>query len=196
MSPDQTGGVKVGHAALALDLPQLALSVIKKVLDALFVQEERLVCCPSIYARALILAAKGHLRLGELRLAEGATAVVLGMARHLSLDDCLETMSVCRDIHAARGDRRRLVAALQTIFNIVRDERTDPWEVARARTELLLAKIAHEGGNAATAAQLGEAVRGLRRRPSDGLAERARVELAGLCRPAKRVRGKTHAEDL
>ena len=175
MSPDQTGGVKVGHAALALDLPQLALSVIKKVLDALFVQEERLVCCPSIYARALILAAKGHLRLGELRLAEGATAVVLGMARHLSLDDCLETMSVCRDIHAARGDGRRLVAALQTIFNIVRDERTDPWEVARARTELLLAKIAHEGGNAATAAQLGEAVRGLRRRPSDGLAERARA---------------------
>ena len=68
----------MGHAALALDLPQLALSVIKKVLDALFVQEERLVCCPSIYARALILAAKGHLRLGELRLAEGATADLEG----------------------------------------------------------------------------------------------------------------------
>ena len=40
MSPDQTGGVKVGHAMLALDLPETALGVIKKVLDALFVQEE------------------------------------------------------------------------------------------------------------------------------------------------------------
>ena len=186
--------IELGNALLALGEVQKALCVLSDVLDALFeTQDDILMMCPSVCAHALTLSAKGHCSQGELRLAEGAVRVVLEMAPQLSIDECLDAMQVMVKICAKRNDGVQLVAARQTIFNILTsEERRDPWEIAGARAELALAQIAR--GNGAAAAHLGPALRILRKRPSqDGLVERARGALVG--RPTKRLRGKTPPED-
>ena len=186
--------IELGHALLVLGETQQALRVLSEVLDALFrTQDDILLMCPSVVAHALTLSAKGHCSQGELQLAEGAVRVVLEMAPQLTIDECLDAMQVMVEICAKRNDGVGVMAARQTILNILTsEERRDPWEIAGARAELALAQIAR--GDSAAAAHLGPLLRVLRKRPSrDGLVERARGALVG--RPTKRLRGKTPPED-
>ena len=186
--------IELGNALLALGETQRALWVLNDALAALFKAHDDIqLMCPSACAHALTLSAKGHCSQGELQLAEGAVRVVLEMAPQLTIDECLDAMQVMVEICAKRNDGVGVMAARQTILNILTsEERRDPWEIAGARAELALAQIAR--GDSAAAAQLGPLLRVLRKRPSrDGLVERARGALVG--RPTKRLRGKTPPED-
>ena len=187
--------LEVAHAFLALGDADQALPILSKCLDVFFEAQDKAAACPSIFAHALVLTAKAHLLRGEVRFADGAVTCALSMAAKLALEDGLEILYVIRDICAARGDAPRLVAAQKAIYAITSREVKDPWEVAHAHAELLLATIAHQGGGADVAAPLKNALRILRKRPStDGVAARASVALAGLVRPQKRLRAKRHPE--
>ena len=169
-----------------------ALRTLGRTLDVLFEAEAS---CGPVPAHALILTAQAHMSLGETRFAEGAMSVALNMSSELPTDDCIDVMATIKTLCEAQGDSRRALAASECIYRIVAQEEKDPYVIASARADYLMAKMAL-GTPEGVAGPLAAAVKVLRKRaPHDGLVRRASVALAGLTKPKKRLRAKGHPEE-
>ena len=186
--------VETAHALLVMGKSQRALCILGRTLAVLFAMESP---GARVFVHALILTAQAHMHQGEHQLAEGALTVALNIASDGDLppDDCLDIMDSIKNMHAAQGDVKRNLAALLTIYQITKVAEKDPFIIAKAHAEWLLASVkAHSESAEVAAPYFAQDIKILRRRsPSDELLLKLGSALGG--RPSKRLRQKSHPED-
>ena len=113
--------------------------------------------------------------------------MALDSAHAMHYTDALYIMHTMADIFWLQGSMERYTETLKTICSILEEESKDPFARASANVELAVA----EGD----VGSLRCALRILRKR-DDGTVQRAAMTLASLNPPAKRLRTKTHPEDM
>jgi hypothetical protein len=145
-----------------------------------------------LYTRALAFLCRAHCDLGD----DGGTRMAAAQAfRHTSslhFTDAICIMRTLADCFQAKGCDHDRKIVLETICEITDVEHKDPFAKAAAHADLGIAE-GKLGIDSST--RLKSALRTLRKRPHIITAPAAAC-LASQVRPAKRLRGKMHPEDI
>ena len=141
----------------------------------------------SARVRALAFLCRAYRNQEKYEYATSIAAMALDSAHAMHYTDALYIMHTMADIFWLQGSMERYTETLKTICSILEEESRDPFARASADVELAIA----EGD----VGSLRCALRILRKR-DDGTVQRAALTLASLNPPAKRLRTKTHPEDM
>ena len=174
--------VELGRANLQQGRAVVASRHLRRAVDI-----AGLVNMKSARVRALAFLCRAYSMQNKYEYAKAIAAIALESSRAMHYTDALYIMHTMADIFWSKGCKEHYTETLRTICSILEEESRDPFARASADVELAIA----EGD----VGSLRCALRILRKR-DDGTVQRAALTLASLNPPAKRLRTKTHPEDM
>ena len=145
-----------------------------------------------LYTRALAFLCRAHCDLGDDDGTRMAAALAFRHTSALHFTDAIYIMRALADCFQSQGCAHDRKIVLATICEITDVEYRDPFARAAAHADL---GIAEGKLGIDSSARLKSALRTLRKRPHIITAHAAAC-LASQVRPAKRLRGKMHPEDI
>ena len=146
----------------------------------------------SLYVRALAFLCSAHSQLGNHRTTREVAALALRYTHKMHYTVVMQIMQTLADSYHATGEKLLHKKTLDTLCIIVRTEVKDPYMVAAAEAEL---GIAEHSVEIDSTNRLRAALIVLRKRPHIITLSAAQC-LASQARPPKRLRRKTHPEEV
>ena len=148
-------------------------------------------------AWALTALAAAQIEQSKLNAAARSLHEVVLLTPRLPADVAEGAMRVVARYCIAKGDRSQYARSLRTIYKIVREESPCPVSRATAYLEMKLAEAAACVRDVEPAGALQASLRTLRRNSSQPMLVSAASQLLSRrCPPRKRIRCKTHAEEI
>ena len=179
--------IEAGRAFLQLGSPILAICRLR-----MGVHFAKQAAAGNLYVRALAFLCSAHSQQGDHRTTREVAALALRHTRKMHYTVAMHIMQTLADSFRATGERLHHKKALETLCSIVNLEVKDPHTVAAAEAELGIAEHALEIDSTY---RLRAALIVLRKRPHTITLSAAQC-LASQARPSKRLRGKTHPEEV
>ena len=142
--------------------------------------------------RALAFLCSAHSQRGDHQTTREVAALALRHTRKMHFTIAMHIMQTLADSYRDTGEKLHRKEALETLCTIVMLEVKDPHTVAAAEAEL---GIAEHGLEIDSTYRLRTALIVLRKRPHTITLSAAQC-LASQARPSKRLRGKTHPEEV